>query len=98
MKKVVVNPEKRKKRTQVKYPKCSTFHTKSKKRSIFILPQHEISKIARNGGKIPVNGFNHLAKVNINSKIFFFIDFFNFYKANTGVLLSRNNVAISGLY
>ncbi|XP_073972080.1 nucleosome-remodeling factor subunit NURF301 E(bx) isoform X2 [Rhodnius prolixus] len=62
LKKVVVNPEKRKKRTQVKYPKCSTFHTKSKKRSIFILPQHEISKIARNGGKIPVNGFNHLAK------------------------------------
>ncbi|CAH1403971.1 unnamed protein product [Nezara viridula] len=66
LKKVVVSSDKKKKRTQVKYPKCSTFLTKSKKKSILILPQHELSKLARLGGKIAVSGFNHLAKVNAN--------------------------------
>ena len=62
---MVVNSDKKKKRTQGKYPKCSTFYTKSKKKSILILPQHELSKLARLGGKIAVGGFNHLAKVNV---------------------------------
>ncbi|XP_039292245.1 nucleosome-remodeling factor subunit NURF301 isoform X2 [Nilaparvata lugens] len=56
--------DKRKKRAQVKYPHCSTFQTKSKKRNLLILPQHELRKLARLSGRIMVNGFNHLAKIN----------------------------------
>ncbi|XP_075219983.1 nucleosome-remodeling factor subunit NURF301 E(bx) isoform X3 [Lycorma delicatula] len=56
--------ERRKKRLQVKYPHCSTFQTKSKKRNLLILPQHELRKLARQSGRTLVFGFNHLAKVN----------------------------------
>ncbi|RZF42669.1 hypothetical protein LSTR_LSTR001464 [Laodelphax striatellus] len=56
--------DKRKKRAQVKYPHCSTFQTKSKKRNLLILPQHELRKLARLSGRVMVNGFNHLAKIN----------------------------------
>ena len=55
--------DRRKKRTPVKYPLCSTFSTKTKHRSILLLPQHELRKLARLGGRTPVLGFNHSAKV-----------------------------------
>jgi len=55
--------DKKKKRTPVKYPLTSTYTTKSKKRSLLVLPQHELRKLARLGGKTAVSGFHHLAKV-----------------------------------
>lgn len=54
---------KKKKRQQIKYPQCSTFHTRSKKRNLLILPQQELRKLARLSGKILVGGYNHVAKV-----------------------------------
>jgi len=66
--KKVVNTmaDRKKKRTPVKYPLCSTFCTKNKQRSILILPQHELRKLSRVGGKIPVQGFHHQAKANLS--------------------------------
>ncbi|XP_051172895.1 nucleosome-remodeling factor subunit NURF301-like isoform X2 [Leptopilina boulardi] len=58
--------ERKKKRTPVKYPLCSTFCTKNKHRSILLLPQHELRKLARHGGRTPVFGFNHSAKANMS--------------------------------
>ncbi|XP_011866666.1 PREDICTED: nucleosome-remodeling factor subunit NURF301 isoform X2 [Vollenhovia emeryi] len=58
--------DRKKKRTPVKYPLCSTFCTKNKQRSILILPQHELRKLSRVGGKIPVQGFHHQAKANMS--------------------------------
>lgn len=58
--------DRKKKRTPVKYPLCSTFCTKNKQRSILILPQHELRKLSRVGGKIPVQGFHHQAKANLS--------------------------------
>lgn len=64
LKKVVAfSSDRRKKRTPVKYPMCSAFTSKNKHRSILILPQHELRKLARLGGRIPVQGFHHMAKV-----------------------------------
>lgn len=64
LKKLTVSlADRRKKRTPVKYPLCSTFQTRSKRRNMLILPQHELRKLARHGGRIPVNGYHHLAKV-----------------------------------
>ncbi|XP_063224982.1 nucleosome-remodeling factor subunit NURF301 isoform X2 [Bacillus rossius redtenbacheri] len=57
--------DRRKKRTPVRYPLCSTFHTRSKRRNIMILPQHELRKLARIGGKAAVHGFHHIAKPNM---------------------------------
>lgn len=72
--------ERKKKRTPVKYPLCSTFCTKNKHRSILLLPQHELRKLARHGGRTPVFGFNHSAKVgfffSFCSTIFFLISIF----------------------
>lgn len=56
--------DKKKKRIPVKYPLCSTFQTRSKKKNILVLPQHELRKLSRRGGTLYVNGFHHIAKVN----------------------------------
>ncbi|XP_014482955.1 PREDICTED: nucleosome-remodeling factor subunit NURF301 isoform X2 [Dinoponera quadriceps] len=58
--------ERKKKRTPVKYPLCSTFCTKNKHRSILVLPQHELRKLSRMGGRMPVQGFHHQAKANLS--------------------------------
>ncbi|XP_020295522.1 nucleosome-remodeling factor subunit NURF301 isoform X2 [Pseudomyrmex gracilis] len=67
LKKVAISlADRRKKRTPVKYPLCSTFCTRNKHRSILVLPQHELRKLSRVGGKIPVQGFHHQAKANLS--------------------------------
>ncbi|KAK2580560.1 hypothetical protein KPH14_007689 [Odynerus spinipes] len=67
LKKVAISlADRRKKRTPVKYPLCSTFCTKNKRRSILLLPQHELRKLARIGGRTPVHGFHHMAKANLS--------------------------------
>lgn len=58
--------DRKKKRTPVKYPLCSTFCTKNKHRSILLLPQHELRKLSRLGGRAPVQGFHHQAKANLS--------------------------------
>lgn len=64
LKKVAISlADRKKKRTPVKYPLCSTFCTKNKHRSILLLPQHELRKLSRFGGRIPVQGFHQMAKV-----------------------------------
>ena len=67
LKKVVnTTADRKKKRTPVKYPLCSTFCTKNKQRSILVLPRHELRKLSRVGGKTPVQGFHHQAKANMS--------------------------------
>ncbi|XP_054008049.1 nucleosome-remodeling factor subunit NURF301 isoform X1 [Hylaeus anthracinus] len=67
LKKVAISlADRKKKRTPVKYPLCSTFSTKNKHRSILLLPQHELRKLSRVGGRIPVQGFHHMAKANLS--------------------------------
>lgn len=67
LKKVAISlADRKKKRTPVKYPLCSTFCTKNKHRSILLLPQHELRKLARVGGRIQVQGFHHMAKANMS--------------------------------
>ncbi|XP_031787989.1 nucleosome-remodeling factor subunit NURF301 isoform X3 [Nasonia vitripennis] len=67
LKKVAISlADRRKKRTPVKYPLCSTFCSKNKHRSILVLPQHELRKLARTGGRQPVQGFHHMAKANMS--------------------------------
>ncbi|XP_063359454.1 nucleosome-remodeling factor subunit NURF301 [Cydia amplana] len=56
--------EKKKKRTPVKYPLCSTFHTRSKAKTIMVLPHHELRKLCRQAGLNTVSGFSHSAKPN----------------------------------
>lgn len=56
--------EKKKKRTPVKYPLCSTFHTRSKAKTIMVLPHHELRKLCRQSGHNSVAGFSHNAKPN----------------------------------
>ncbi|CAB3236349.1 unnamed protein product [Arctia plantaginis] len=56
--------EKKKKRTPVKYPLCSTFHTRSKAKTLMVLPHHELRKLCRQGGHNSVSGFSHNAKPN----------------------------------
>lgn len=56
--------EKKKKRTPVKYPLCSSFHTKSKAKTIMVLPHHELRKLCRQSGLSTVVGFSHNAKPN----------------------------------
>jgi nucleosome-remodeling factor subunit BPTF len=64
LKKVAVSiADRRKKRTPVKYPLCSTFQTRSRRRNMLILPQHELKRLSRLGGRSTVNGYHHLAKV-----------------------------------
>ncbi|XP_015116667.1 nucleosome-remodeling factor subunit NURF301 isoform X2 [Diachasma alloeum] len=67
LKKVAISlADRRKKRVPVKYPLCSTFSTKNNKRSILLLPEHELRKLARVGGKAPVGGFHQIAKANMS--------------------------------
>ncbi|XP_034937972.1 nucleosome-remodeling factor subunit NURF301 isoform X2 [Chelonus insularis] len=67
LKKVAISlADRRKKRTPVKYPLCSTFCTKAKQRSILLLPQNELRKLARGGGRVSVQGFHQLAKANMS--------------------------------
>ncbi|XP_006608523.1 nucleosome-remodeling factor subunit NURF301 isoform X2 [Apis dorsata] len=67
LKKVAISfADRKKKRTPVKYPLCSTFCTKNKHRSILVLPQHELRKLARVGGRIQVQGFHQMAKANMS--------------------------------
>ncbi|CAK9823195.1 Nucleosome-remodeling factor subunit NURF301 [Anthophora retusa] len=67
LKKVAISlADRKKKRTPVKYPLCSTFCTKNKHRSILLLPQHELRKLARVGGRIQVQGFHQMAKANMS--------------------------------
>lgn len=56
--------EKKKKRTPVKYPPCSTFHTRSKAKTIMVLPHHELRKLSRQAGHCMMSGFSHSAKPN----------------------------------
>ncbi|KAL0842047.1 hypothetical protein ABMA28_014249 [Loxostege sticticalis] len=56
--------EKKKKRTPVKYPLCSTFHTRSKAKTIMVLPHHELRRLCRQAGHNAVSGFSHNAKPN----------------------------------
>ncbi|XP_028161986.1 nucleosome-remodeling factor subunit NURF301 [Ostrinia furnacalis] len=56
--------EKKKKRTPVKYPLCSTFHTRSKAKTIMVLPHHELKRLCRQAGHNAVTGFSHNAKPN----------------------------------
>ncbi|XP_032667402.1 nucleosome-remodeling factor subunit NURF301 isoform X2 [Odontomachus brunneus] len=65
LKKMAIS-DRKKKRTPVKYPLCSTFCTKNKHRSILLLPQHELRKLSRLGGRAPVQGFHHQAKANLS--------------------------------
>ncbi|VVD05225.1 unnamed protein product [Leptidea sinapis] len=59
-----VSVESKKKRTAVKYPLCSTFHTKSKAKTILVLPDHELKKLCRQAGHSTVPGFSQSAKPN----------------------------------
>ncbi|KAL4705133.1 hypothetical protein ACJJTC_018704 [Scirpophaga incertulas] len=56
--------DKKKKRTPVKYPLCSTFHTRSKVKTIMVLAHHELRKLCRQAGHNSVSGFSHNAKPN----------------------------------
>ncbi|XP_060810725.1 nucleosome-remodeling factor subunit NURF301 [Amyelois transitella] len=56
--------EKKKKRTPVKYPLCSTFHTRSKAKTLMVLPHHELRRISRQAGHSTVSGFSLNAKPN----------------------------------
>ncbi|XP_067647631.1 nucleosome-remodeling factor subunit NURF301 isoform X2 [Eurosta solidaginis] len=46
------------------YPLTSQFLTHKLKTSILVLAPYELKKLARLGGKVPTNGFHHLAKNN----------------------------------
>lgn len=54
---------KKKKMQQIKYPVVASFRTKNKNKTIMALPQHELKTLARHAGRLPVNGYHHLAKV-----------------------------------
>lgn len=56
--------EKKKKRTPVKYPLCSSFHTRSKAKTLLVLPHHELKRLSRQSGHSAVVGFSHNAKPN----------------------------------
>jgi len=62
----ILNDDERnkKKRVPVKYPMMSAYMTKSKKRTIFVLPDHEIKHLSRRGGQAYVTGFHHGSKNN----------------------------------
>lgn len=65
LKKLITNAiDRRKKKNPVKYPRCSNFTSRHGKHSLMILPKNELRKLARNGGKLPVSGFHHMAKSN----------------------------------
>lgn len=47
-----------------KYPAVNYFCTRKQTTSIMVLPTHELLKLARNGGRLAVAGFHHMAKNN----------------------------------
>lgn len=55
---------KRKRRVQVKYPQSSTFTTRSKKMSLLVLAQHDLTKMARTAGRFCASTFSYSAKPN----------------------------------
>lgn len=59
-----VPADKKKKRPVIKYPISSTFQTKKGIKSVLVLPKPDIKKLARNAGRIHINGFHALAKPN----------------------------------
>ncbi|KRT79741.1 PHD finger motif containing protein [Oryctes borbonicus] len=61
---VLATQDKKKKRQIVKYPVCSTFQTKKGIRSLLVLPKHDMKKLARQAGRLHINGFHALAKPN----------------------------------
>lgn len=56
--------DKKKKKQVIKYPISSTFQTKKGIKSILVLPKPDVKKLARNAGRIQINGFHPLAKPN----------------------------------
>ena len=54
----------KKKKAPVKYPMMSKYMTKSNKRTIFVLPDHELKHLARRHGQGYVQGFHHGPKNN----------------------------------
>lgn len=56
--------DKKKKRQVIKYPISSTFQTKKGIKSVLVLPKPDVKKLARNAGRIHINGFHALAKPN----------------------------------
>ncbi|XP_055538687.1 nucleosome-remodeling factor subunit NURF301 [Wyeomyia smithii] len=53
-----------KKLIKPKYPVVNYFHTRKMTTSIMVLPRHELLKLSRTGGRLPVTGFHHMAKNN----------------------------------
>uniref|UniRef100_A0A2M4CMW7 Putative nucleosome remodeling factor subunit n=1 Tax=Anopheles darlingi TaxID=43151 RepID=A0A2M4CMW7_ANODA len=47
-----------------RYPVVNYFRTKKGNTSIMVLPRGELLKLAKNGGRLQVSGFHHLAKTN----------------------------------
>lgn len=56
--------DKKKKKQVIKYPISSTFQTKKGIKSLLVLPKPDAKKLARNAGRIQINGFHPLAKPN----------------------------------
>lgn len=54
----------KKRKAPVKYPMMSTYMTKSKKRTIFVLADHELRHLARRSAQGYVQGFHHGSKNN----------------------------------
>lgn len=60
----------KKKKVPVKYPMMSRYMTKSKKRTIFVLPDHEVRHMARRHGQALVQGYHHGSKNNSTAWIY----------------------------
>ena len=60
----------RRKRIPVKYPMMSAYMTKSRRRTIFVLPDHELRHSARRGAQTYVLGFHHGSKTNSSAWIY----------------------------
>jgi len=58
------NKVKKKRKIPVQYPMMSTYTTKSKKQTIFVLPDHELRHLARRAAQGYVQGFHHGSKNN----------------------------------
>lgn len=56
--------EKKKKKQMIRYPISSTFQTKKGIKTLLVLPKPDAKKLARNAGRIQINGFHPLAKPN----------------------------------
>lgn len=66
MLKKIPNPveQKKKRRQIIKYPTSSTFQTHRGTRSLLVLSQPEVRKLARNAGRVQASGYHALAKPN----------------------------------